>query len=131
MSNFLVMTNEKNWVIIKKDNIMGLGGRWGKNFFPKLKVGDKCIIYITKISAFGGIYGISSKNTNKKVKWETGSYDLLFEITPLIIPNKPIPIREHIAKLKFITNKEFWYAHLHFPKKIPKEDIEYISNIMK
>ena len=90
MANFLLITNEENWRIIKKENVMGLGGQWGKRFFPKLQIHDKCVIYITKISTLGGIYEISLKNTNKKIKWKTGSYNYLFEINPIKIPNKLI-----------------------------------------
>jgi hypothetical protein len=41
----------------------------GENFFQKIKIHDKIVIYITKISAFAGIFEIILKNPKGNVKW--------------------------------------------------------------
>lgn len=131
MGNFLFITSENNWEIIKKENIMGLSERSGAIFFPKIKINDKCIIYVTKISALSGIFEIISKNVEKKVKWDNRNYDYLLKLKPVITLENPITIREHVKKLAFIKNKEKWYTYFRFPKQIPDEDVKYILEIMK
>lgn len=131
MTNYIFITNEENWQIIKRENIMGLSGRWGKVFFPNIEINDKCIIYITKRSAFSGIFEIISKNPKKKIKWKSGNYNFLFDLKPITLPEKFIPIKEHIEKLKFIKNKVYWSVYFQFPKVIPDQDLKYILKLMK
>ena len=131
MSNFLFMTSENNWKIILKENIMGLGGRWGTNLFPRLRTGDNCIIYITRISVFSGVFKLISKDLNNRIKWSNGDHEFLFKLEPLIIPKTPIPVKDHINKLKFIKNKNKWFMHFRAPKQISDEDFEYILDQMR
>jgi len=123
MANFLFAVSDSNWKIIKKENVMGLSDRWGKTLFPKIKINDKCIVYITRISVFAGIFKIISKNVNKKIKWDKGNYLYLFKLEPLVIPKTPIPVKEHINNLEFINNKDKWFVHFQAPKQIT--DIDY------
>lgn len=131
MVNYVFMTNEENWEIIKKEKIMGLGGQWGKSFFPKIQKNDKCVVYIIKKSVFSGVFDIISKNPEKKIKWRTGNYNYLFKLNTIFIPENYMLVKEHINNLKFIKNKEKWYTYFQIPKIISNEDLEYILNIMK
>ena len=131
MSNFLFMTSENNWKIILKEYIMGLGRRWGTNLFQRLRTGDNCIIYITRISVFSGAFKIISKDLNNKIKWNNGDHKFLFRLEPLIIPKTPIPVKAHINKLKFIKNRNKWFIHFRAPKQISDEDFEYILDQMR
>ena len=126
MSNFLFMTSENNWKIISKKHIMGIGGRWGKNLFPRLRSGDICIIYITRSSVISGVFKIISKNVNDRIEWSNGNYEMLFKLEPIIIPKTPLPVKDHINKLKFIKNKDKWFMHFRAPKQITDEDFKYI-----
>lgn len=124
------MTNEENWKIIKKEQIMGLGNRYGKTFFNRIKKDDKCIIYIIKKSVFSGVFKITNKNPEKKIKWRTGNYNYLFKLNPICISDKFIPVKEHVRNLKFIKNKDKWYVYFQIPKIISDEDLEYILRLM-
>lgn len=131
MANFLFMTSENNWKIISKENIMGIGGRWATNLSPRLRNGDNCIIYVTRISVISGVFKIISKNIKEKIKWSNGTHDFLFKLEPIIIPKKPLPIKDHIDKLKFIKNKNKWFMHFRAPKQISDEDFNYILDQIK
>lgn len=131
MANFLFMVSENNWKIIDKNHIMGISGRWAKNLFPKLKNGDNCIIYVTRISVISGAFKIISKNLKNRIKWSNGSYDFLFKLEPIIIPKKPLSIKDHIENLKFIKNKNQWFQHFRSPKEISDEDFKYILDQIK
>ena len=65
MANWVFITNNENWEIIKNKNVMGFSGRWGKYVCSKIKVHDISVIYIKKISVFSGIFEITSKNSKK------------------------------------------------------------------
>ncbi len=131
MANFLFMTSENNWKIISKENVMGIGGRWGKIFFPRLRNGDNCIMYITRISVFIGVFKIISKNINNTIKWSNGNYDFLFKLEPIIIPKTPLPVKDHITNLEFIKNKQKWFMQFRSPKQISDDDFKYILDRMK
>lgn len=130
-SYFIFIINKENWEIVKKKEVMGLGGLWGGRFYPKIKENDKCVIYIIKESVFSGIFEIISRNFNQKIKWNTGEYEYIFKLKRMIIPNKPVLVKEHINKLNFIRNKNNWHCYFRFPKSIEEEDFKYISSIME
>lgn len=131
MAKLILITNEENWEIITRENIMGLGGRWGKIYYRKIKENDECIFYINRLSVFSGIFKIISKKPNKKIKWKTGNYEYLLSLKPILIPSIPIPVKKHITKLAFIKNINNWGSYLRFPRFISDDDYNEILKIIK
>jgi predicted RNA-binding protein len=130
MVGYIFITNEKNWEIIKKHNVMGISNN-RKNFFERLEEKTKCIVYITRITSFGGIFEVTSTRSKKQIKWNEGKYQNIIELKPLKIFKNPIKIQPYIKNLEFIKNKIRWYGHVFHEHKIPESDIEFFCNLNK
>lgn len=128
MGSILFITNEDNISIILEKNVMGIGGRWGSRLYPKIRIGDKCVIYVNKQSYFAGIYEIVSERNKSDISWKSGRYQYLFNLKPILIAKKEKYAKDLIQNLTFIKNKKNWYCHFRFERIIPDLDLQTIKN---
>jgi len=142
VTNWLCITTEENWNVIKRNNIWGVPERH-KNTIAKVKPGDKLLIYLKqerdkeKIveSRIVAAYEAKSevfKDSKRIFKTPEGmgneSFPLRIKLKPVKIFSKPVDFKSLIPKLKFIKNKQKWTGHLmgKAMREIPEEDYNLI-----
>ncbi len=130
MASILFITDPDNWEVIRKENIMGINERFGRKLIKKIQAKDKCVFYVTKNTGFKGVFEIITKNVNRKIKWNKGTYKYLIGLNPLFIPDNPVRINNILDNLKFIKNKEYYGLQLRYEKFIPDEDLNFILETM-
>jgi predicted RNA-binding protein len=128
MTSWFFITNDENWNVISKENVIGLPS-YMKNVLDKAKMGDKCLIYITKKMIIQAIYEITQISPKLSIKWVKGVFPNLMKLKPIKIFQKPIPIRDHLKNLKMISNQKNWPICIRRSRRILDEDINYILNL--
>lgn len=105
--NWLFVTNPENWKIVQATKTWGIKKNTPFRILDKIQLGDKCVIYISQLSAIGGIFEIVDKNSKIKTSWIGGQFHTI-GLKPYYVPEKPLDIHILISKLKFIKNKSKW-----------------------
>jgi predicted RNA-binding protein len=144
MNYWLYITNPDNWEVTKKTNILGASKRFA-NALSRVKIGDKCLIYVMGSSRGGeivhskvvGEYSVASEvvyDSNKIFKSPTYSpsepFSLRLKLEPLNEFRNPVDFKPLVAQLAFITNKQRYGLHLkgRVVVKIPENDYNLITS---
>ncbi len=144
MTNWLCITTEENWKVIKEKNIWGVAERH-RNTIARVKPGDKVLIYVKQERKKDEIveprivaaYEVASevfRDARRIFKTPRGmgseSFPWRIKLKPLKIFTKPVDFKALIPELKFIRNKKRWSGHLmgKAMREIPEEDFEIIMN---
>jgi len=94
---WLCLTNDKNWSIIKNKEVYAFNKKY--KYCKKLvSIGDLMVFYIVP-KRIGGIFKVTSKKVNKKIRFLGGEYPYQLKIKKEKMPSKPINI-DSIPKLK-------------------------------
>jgi len=144
MTYWLCITTEENWEVIKKKNIWGVAERH-KNAITKVRLGDKCLIYVMSTKKNGEIipprivaaYEVISEvfrdsaRIFKSPPNKNESYPLRIKLKPIKIFLKPVNFKSLIPKLRFIKNKQKWVGHIQGKamREIPEEDYNLILSM--
>ncbi len=106
-----------------KGKSLGFKDRW-KDTLTKIKEKDEIVTYISKKSEFAGL-GVVTGAYN----FDRSDKNLPHKISIKSLEVDPVPAKDLIPRLSFITNKDRWYVH--FNKsiyEIPKADFQMIRD---
>ncbi|MBY8983411.1 MAG: EVE domain-containing protein [Candidatus Lokiarchaeota archaeon] len=106
---FLFIVSEKNWEIIKSNNIIGTDN---KKTYKQILTNDKILVYINRISEIKALYNVLGKYEDHEQLFVDRNYPYRFEISEIEFFDEKIDFKELVPKLKFIKNKEKWYTHI-------------------
>jgi predicted RNA-binding protein len=112
---WLFVTTPDNWQISKEKNVVGYAERY-QHALSQVSKGDKCLLYITSISAIDGKYEVVSQVVyydHKQIFHSPPTeprenFPLRLDLRRLGPPTAPISFRPLIPKLSFIKNKKNW-----------------------
>lgn len=107
---WLLIINQKNWIIVEKTNI--IGSKYGTKM-NLIKKNDIIIIYIKMLSSIVGEYKVILNYKDEKEHFHDDIYPFRLKLEPIKILKNPIRIRSLINRLEFIRNKKSWYTHLY------------------
>lgn len=143
---WLCIGNSENWSIIKEREIWGVSER-NRNIIGKVREGDFLVFY-TIMEKSGEqfiqpqVRGVCKALSgpfieNTKIFIASGEkeerYPHRVKVEPVYVPENPVPFKNLIPKLEFITNKKRWHTHLfgRAMRKISKKDFETIFSALK
>jgi len=134
MKYWIIITNEKNWNIIKKKNIYAVKK---ENELKRLNKGDFLVVYVTP-SQFAGLYKIKKLSSSRKVKFSKGEYTGYLDIDPIIILEETIKVNNkskdditrNVSVFRNPLSPERWGAVLMGKSilEITKEDYMFIKS---
>jgi predicted RNA-binding protein len=136
MAYWLLVTTEDNWIVLKKNNVWGVTSK-DKNILQKMKIGEKCIIYIKQKLVVVAIYEVESKMFRDTIRIfnpihtnDNEVFPFRLKFKPIIIFKEQILFRPLVNQLSFIKNKRMWGSHLlgRAIREIPENDFKYISS---
>lgn len=115
MNYWLFVTTPDNWQISKEKNVVGYADRY-QNALSRVSKGDKCLLYITSLSAIDGEYEVVSETVYSDSKRIFHSpptkpretFPLRLDLKRLSPPTAPIAFKPLIPKLSFIKNEAHW-----------------------
>jgi len=142
MTNWLCITNQENWCVIKQKNVWGVPERH-KNTISRVKPGDTLLIYLKQerekdkitepriVAAYEAkseVYKDSKRIFKTPEGMGNESFPLRIKLNREKIFSKPVDFKPLIPKLKFIKNKQKWSGHLmgKAMREIPEEDYNLI-----
>jgi predicted RNA-binding protein len=141
MTYWLCITNEDNWRVIREKNVWGVSQRH-KNTIAKVKLGDKCLIYVMSTKKdkeiipprIVAVYEVASEvfedrsRIFKSPQGKSELYPYRIKLKPIEIFKKPVDFKSLIPELSFIKNKKRWTGHIQGKamREIPEEDFKLI-----
>jgi predicted RNA-binding protein len=124
------VTNEENWKVIKERKVWGVPER-DRRQIGRVEPGDFLVFYVMPRRIAGIFKAASEPFRSSERVFSSRSGKEVFphrvKLEPVVIAKEPLPFRELIPKLKFITNKKTWSGHLRRAMRIiPREDYDLI-----
>ena len=129
---WLLVTDEKNWKIIKNRNFYAFKEKNVKQF-NEVKLDDEVVIYV-KRKKIGGIFIVKSKEESKRVLFGDENYKYKFGLKKKIIGKDLIELTDtFINKISVFKNKSRWGTVLMGRAiiKISRSDMDYIYKLIK
>ena len=129
---WLTLTNEKNWRIIKQQEVYAFNDANKKNF-DKVKIGDFIVMYVIR-KKFGGLFKVINKKMSEKIIFEGDVYNHQIKLKMEFIPEECLNASEKVVNNISIFKDHVRWGTILFGraiKKITKEDYEFLRKEME
>ena len=134
VTNWLCITNNENWEVIKKRRTWGVPSR-GVSKIKQVKPNDIAIIYVKPKKIYGVFKVVSEVFIDEKEIFNNSGFDSTekfshrISLKPLKILREPIDFGKLVPQLNFIQKKHKWGGYLmgKAMRTIPDEDYNLIK----